>query len=194
VGKGLYILLLAPEPFYQERGTPIAVHLVLKVLCERGDRVDVLTYHEGSNVEYDRIKVYRIPNIPFIRDIRPGFSWKKVICDAFMFFTAIRLVSRNGYQVVHAVEEAVFIALILKWFFGVPYVYDMDSSLSQQMIEKHPRLSRFQSVFNYFEGLAVRNAKAVVPVSEALAGIVQKYNPEKLMVIHDVSLLKGVGP
>ena len=36
------ILLLAPHPFYQERGTPIAVNLLLKALSERGDKIDVL--------------------------------------------------------------------------------------------------------------------------------------------------------
>jgi len=194
VGKGLYVLLLAPEPFYQERGTPIAVNLVMKVLSERGDRVDVLAYHEGSNVHHVGVTMHRIPDIGFIRDIRPGFSWKKVICDLFMLFTAIRLVLRNRYQLIHAVEEAVFIALIVKWVFGIPYVYDMDSSLAQQMVEKYPRLSRFESVFNVFERLAVRNAKVVVPVSDGLADIVRKYKPQKLVVIHDVSLLTGVGP
>ena len=64
----------------------------------------------------------------------------------------------------------------------------------QQLVEKYPRLSRFESVFNVFERLAVRNAKVVVPVSDGLADIVRKYKPQKLGVIHDVSLLTGVGP
>jgi hypothetical protein len=187
------ILFLAPHPFYEDRGTPIAVNLVLKVLSERSDTVDVITYHEGREVTFEGVTLHRTIKIPLINDIRPGFSWKKVICDVFMFFKAIRLVSKNRYQLVHAVEEAVFIALILKWVFGVPYVYDMDSSLAQQMIEKYPRLSLFESILNFFEGLAVRNAKAVIPVCDALAGIVEKYKPEKLLVLHDVPLLKEVG-
>ena len=31
------VLVLAPHPFYQERGTPIAVNLVLRALSARGD-------------------------------------------------------------------------------------------------------------------------------------------------------------
>ena len=38
------ILLLAPHPYYQERGTPIAVDLLVRVLSERGDQIDLLTY------------------------------------------------------------------------------------------------------------------------------------------------------
>jgi hypothetical protein len=103
----------------------------------------------------------------------------------FMFFTALRLASRKHYQVIHAVEESVFIALVLKWLFKIPYVYDMDSSLAQQLVEKHPSLSRFTRLFNFFEGLAVRNAKAVVPVCAALAESIEKYHPEKIVILWD---------
>jgi hypothetical protein len=37
------ILLLAPQPFFQARGTPIAVRTVLEFLGDRGHVVDVLT-------------------------------------------------------------------------------------------------------------------------------------------------------
>ncbi len=73
------ILLLAPHPFYQERGTPIAVDLIVRALSERGDRVDVVTYHEGRNIEQKHVTIYRIPKIPFIAEIRPGFSGKKLL-------------------------------------------------------------------------------------------------------------------
>ncbi len=34
------ILLLAPHPFYQERGTPIAVRLLAETLAEDGHTID----------------------------------------------------------------------------------------------------------------------------------------------------------
>jgi glycosyltransferase involved in cell wall biosynthesis len=184
------ILFLSPHPFYQERGTPIAVDLVLRTLSERGDQVDVVTYHEGRDIEYDHVTIYRIPKIPFISQIRPGFSWKKLVCDVLMFVIVIHLVARKRYHVVYALEESVFMALILKWILEVPYVYDMDSSLAQQMIEKYPFLGRLASLFNFFEKLAVRGSKVVVPVCNALADVIEKYQPEKVMVLHDVPLLR----
>lgn len=185
------ILLLAPHPYYQDRGSPIAVRKILEVLSARGDQVDVVTYHEGKDAVYDHIAIHRTPDIPFIRNIRPGFSWKKVICDLCMLVKVIRLVSRERYQVVHAVEESVYIALVVKALFGLPYVYDMDSSLAQQMVEAYPWLVPFSCILNFFEGLAVRNAKAIVPVCDALAEMIEEYNPEKVVVLQDVSLLEG---
>ncbi len=185
------ILLLAPHPFYQNRGTPIAVNLVLKVLSERGDQVDVVTYPEGRDINYENITVYRTPKLPWIRNIRPGFSWKKIVCDFFMLLAVIRLVTKKRYDLVHAGEESVFIGLGLKILCKIPYIYDMDSSLAQQMIEKYPLLQFVSSVFNFFEGLAVKNAKVVVSVCDALAADIQKYKPRKTVVIPDISLLNS---
>src|SRR5688572_23225470 len=126
------VLLLAPEPFYEDRGTPIAVALILRGLSERGDQVDVVTYHQGTEVNYEHITVHRICKIPFIKNVRPGFSWKKIVCDLFLFAKTLQLVSGKRFDLIHAVEESVFMALALKWIYKIPYVYDMDSSLAQQ--------------------------------------------------------------
>lgn len=184
------ILLLAPQPFYQERGTPIAVSLLLQVLAERGDQVDVLTYHEGRDVSYDRVVIHRIAGLPFIHGIRPGFSWKKLICDILMFFKAITLVSRNKYHLVHAVEESAFIALVLKLTYKLPYVYDMDSSLPQQLIDRYPLLCHLERLLSFLEGCIVRQAEAVLTVCDDLANFIAKYQPKNVQVLRDVSLLE----
>jgi hypothetical protein len=187
------ILVLAPHPFYQDRGSPIALSVVLRVLSERGDQIDLVVYHEGEEVNYDNVTIHRIYSIPFIKHIRPGFSWKKVICDFFMFFKTTQLALRNSYHVVYAVEESVFIALLIKWSFKIPYLYDMDSSLPQQLVDRYPFLRTFLGVFNLFEGLAVRNAIAVVPVCTALADSIDRYHPKKVLILQDVSFFKAAG-
>jgi glycosyltransferase involved in cell wall biosynthesis len=100
------------------------------------------------------------------------------------------LIVRKRYQLVHAVEESVFIALLLKIFFNIPYVYDMDSSLSQQIIDKRPLFAPFARFLRAFEGWAVSRAIAVAPVCEALAKGIQEYKPNKIVVLQDVSLLE----
>jgi hypothetical protein len=74
------ILLLAPHPFYQERGTPIAVDLLLRVLAERGEQVDVLTYHEGEDRAYPGpgpCGCSASPHPPPAGTIRPAFDTSK---------------------------------------------------------------------------------------------------------------------
>ncbi|MEO8326847.1 MAG: glycosyltransferase family 4 protein [Nitrospirota bacterium] len=183
------ILLLAPHPFYQDRGTPIAVNLVLKVLSERGDRVDVLTFHEGRAVDYPNVSIYRIPAWPFLRNIRPGFSWKKLICDGLLGVKLIVLLCQKRYHLIHAVEESAFMALVVKWILRIPYLYDMDSSLAQQMIEKYPRLASLSHAFTCCERQVVESASVVLPVCEALVTRIEPYHPLKVILLEDVPLL-----
>lgn len=184
------MLYLAPQPMYQERGTSIANKLALEVLAQRGEDVDLLAYHEGEDFTLPGLRIFRTPNLPFIRNIRPGFSLKKLVCDAFMLPQAFGLALRNRYDMVHAVEESVFIALLLKLFLGIPYTYDMDSSIAQQMIEKYGFLGFMAPVFNAVEGLAIRHAHAVVVVCDALGDVARKQNPRKLVTLHDVPLIE----
>lgn len=186
------VLFLAPHPFYQDRGTTIAEKLLLMTLASRGYRIDLVTYHEGNTIEYENVNIHRILKIPFVRNIRPGFSWKKLVCDFFMFFKALSLASKKRYQVIHAVEESVFIALFLKFVFKIPYVYDMDSSLPQQLVEKYSAFALINPLLRFFETIAIRNSEVVVPVCDSLAEIVEKRSPKKIVTLRDVSLLKDV--
>ncbi len=183
------VLFLAPQPFYQDRGTPIAINLLLRVYSERGCQTDVITYHEGKDVSYPNVTLFRTPHLPFICRIKPGFSWKKIVCDIFMFFKAVQLVLTHRYQYLHAVEESVFIALFFKMVFGIPYLYDMDSSLAQQMVEKYPKLAFLSKVLGFMEGVAVRHAEAVIPVCDKLAEDIERYKPRKVFILPDVSLV-----
>ena len=183
------ILLLATHPFYQERGTPIAVDLLLTVLARRGDQVDVVTFHEGADRVYPGVTLYRIPHLPGMRGIRPGFSFKKLVGDVFVLAKALCLAARGHYQVVHAVEESVFMAMLIRLCLRTPYVFDMDSSLPRQMTEKFRGLAVFAPILKWFEGRAIRHALAVVPVCDALADIARPYAPRKLCLLRDVSLL-----
>ncbi|HOL28234.1 MAG TPA: glycosyltransferase family 4 protein [Phycisphaerae bacterium] len=183
------ILLLAPQPFYQDRGTPIAVELMLRLLSEAGHQVDVVTFHEGRDVSIPGLCIHRIARIEGLTGIRPGFSWKKLVCDLLMLPVIIKLLLRNRYDLVHAVEESAFVARGLRTLLGLPYVYDMDSSLAQQMVEKHAGLRLVGPLLRALERMVVRGATAVVPVCDALAESIARYRPRRVVVIRDVSLL-----
>jgi glycosyltransferase involved in cell wall biosynthesis len=171
------ILLLAPQPFFQARGTPIAVRTVLEFLSARGHVVDALTYHEGSDIEIPNCRIHRIPQVPGVHNIRPGFSLKKIVCDVAMFGTCARLMRRTRYDLVHAVEESAFIAAAMKSLTGVPYVYDMDSSLAEQMLDAFPRLKVVAPILRRFEAIAVRRSAGVLTVCVALEDVAHGHAP-----------------
>lgn len=193
------VLLLAPQPFYQERGTPIAVRLALEALVRKiglqaqdEPVIDLLTYGEGDEIEIPGVRILRIPTPSCLLGIRPGISLKKLLCDVIFVFSTFRLLwnaRRTQYSVVHAVEESVFIAWLAKQLFGTPYIYDMDSSLALQVVEKWWLLKPALPIFRFFERLAVRGSIAVAPVCDALQAIATHHGSPHTVMLRDVSLL-----
>jgi hypothetical protein len=182
------ILVLAPQPFYSERGTPIAVRLVIESLLKRGHQVDVLTYAEGKDIRIKGLTIHRIYQPKFAHGVGLGFSWKKVLCDIFMAVSALNMTFSRKYDYIHAVEESVFIALLLKLILRISYVYDMDSSIPQQLYEKYPWFQPCLPVACFFEKIAVRNSIMTLPVCESLASSIRKYQPRKVFVLTDIAL------
>ena len=200
------ILFLAPQPFFQERGTPIAVRLALEVIAERFQSypenkkfdIDLLCYHEGIDLEMPGVNIIRIRPPGFLRKylgrVTPGISLKKLICDIFFAYESIRLIFKHRkqqYDLVHAVEESVFLAVVFKFLLGIPYIYDMDSSLALQLTEKWIIFKPLYLLLSWFEKLAIKNSAAVAPVCDSLGIIAEKYGAKNMVVLRDISLLKG---
>lgn len=184
------IFFLAPHPFFQNRGTPIAVKLMLETLSAEGHRIKVLTYPEGEDVIINNCEIIRLSPLPGVKNVKPGPSWKKIIYDIFMFFKARRLIDQHKFDLIHAVEESVFIAKYLNKYFGVPYIYDMDSSLPQQIAEKFSFISFILPILDKLEKFAVKGSIGVIPVCKSIEDTVKKYDPNKLIQrLEDISLI-----
>lgn len=171
------ILLIAPQPFYQDRGTPIAVKLLAGELARLGYRVDLLVYHEGADIEIDGVRLFRSRRLDLIKNIGPGFSLKKLVCDLWLYGRAKQLVQTNHYHFIHAVEEAVFMAARLSRKFLIPFVYDMDSVMSAQLVDKMGFLRPLKPVFGRIEGRAIRSASGVVAMCDEIADHARSINP-----------------
>jgi glycosyltransferase involved in cell wall biosynthesis len=184
------ILRNAPQPFYQERGTPIAVRLLIETLCAAGHGIHLLTYHEGEDVEIPGLKIFRIPKPPGIGKIPIGFSWKKVVCDLYLSVKMTSLLWKNRYQVIHAVEESIFPAAAVNLLAGKKLVYDMDSLLSEQIADKWQRARFLLPLLSFFEKIAVRRSDLVMPMCERLARKAEDFAPGKpVAIVEDVPLL-----
>lgn len=188
------ILLVAPHPFYQERGTPIAVRNLAQTLCQAGHSVDILTYHEGTDISVPGLRIFRIPNLMFIANIPIGLSWKKVVCDVFLSVKLLFLVRKEPYDIIHAVEESIYPSLIAKRMKKCLLIYDMDSSMADQVIEKWPFLKALSGLFYRFEKLAISGADGVFAVCDDLAMKAAAYCPSKpVIVVQDIPLESNGG-
>ena len=184
-----HILVIAPQPFYQERGTPIAVRLLVETLCSFGYAVDLVTYHEGEQVAIDGLRIFRINPPRIINNIPIGFSIRKIICDIYLIILTIRLIRKNRYLAIHAIEEAIFFGIYLKYFFDFKLVYDLDSSMIDQMVNRFPLLRHLLPVLARIERLIVRHSDYLFPVCPELAEKILQYAPNaRLCTLHDPPL------
>src|SRR5579864_5790765 len=87
-GISVRILMIAPEPFLEPRGTPFSVYHRVKALLTLGYEVDLVTYPIGKQVEMPGLHIYRAPAIPGIRKVKIGPSLAKLPLDALLFLTA----------------------------------------------------------------------------------------------------------
>ncbi len=79
------ILVLAPHPFYQNRGTPIAVKMLVETLVASGHQITVLTYPEGEDPKIPSCSLVRLKQLSWVKEVTPGFSWKKLVYDWYLF-------------------------------------------------------------------------------------------------------------
>jgi glycosyltransferase involved in cell wall biosynthesis len=183
------VLLLAPQPFYDERGTPIAVKWVAENLADAGHAVDLLTFPFGRDVEIPGVRILRAARPAGVRKVPIGFSFAKVRCDVHLFLAARRLMREKRYDVIHACEEAVFLAIPLARRSRAKLIYDMDSSMADQMMEKWRWLRVFRPALEAAERYALRRADLVLPVCQALADKATRLAPSvKTVLLRDMAM------
>jgi glycosyltransferase involved in cell wall biosynthesis len=183
------ILVAAPQPFFLERGTPIAVRLTVETMAKLGHEVDLLVYHEGKDLAIDGVRIVRIPAPPGVRGIPVGPSWKKIACDVPFMMTMLRLARPGRYDVIHAVEEAAVLAHATRWIHRTPYVVDMDSSMPSQLEDAIPWTRPFAAPMRWFERSMLRNATAVLAVCRELGRIAERAGVRApIAVVEDAAL------
>lgn len=178
----LSVLLVAPEPFYMERGTPINVRAMASALGELGYVVDLLVYPMGEPVNMAGVNIKRSFKVPGISSVPIGPSWRKALLDVFLFFSAGRLVLTRRYSVVHGVEEGGFIAGFWATVRRVPFIYDMDSCIPGQLRDSgfvHSKL--LLRLIERVELFCVSHARAVLTVCSALTDKIHRAAPQVLV-------------
>ncbi len=163
------ILMIAPEPFFEPRGTPFSELFRIKALLKMGHQVDLVTYPLGSDVELPGLRIFRTVRLPFIKKVKVGPSLVKLLLDFFLLFSVLKRVMLERYDLLHTHEEAAYIGIFINKLKKIPHLYDMHSSLVQQL--ENFRFSKnwlVKKIFLFLEKRALRNAAAVIVICPAL--------------------------
>ena len=174
----MHFLMIAPEPFFEPRGTPFSEYHRIRALLDLGHTVDLATYPFGRDVSLPGLRIFRCIRVPFISRVRIGPSWAKLALDLVLAGTALRRGLRDRYDAVHSHEEGCAIGIILAAMLGVPHLYDMHSSLPQQLSNfefSHSRVLRV--FFRRLERRVIRRSRVIVVICPHLQEIVRHIDP-----------------
>ena len=173
-------LVIAPQPFFTPRGTPFSVYYRTLVSSELGVKIDFLTYGEGQDVDIPNVNIIRTPRFKFLGNVKIGPSPLKLFLDIFIIAKMLMLLILNKYDLVHAHEESVFFARFLKPFFKFKLIYDMHSSLPQQLTNFNFSKSKLLlNIFKKLEDSCLRIADGVITICPDLYNYVNSIIEDK---------------
>jgi glycosyltransferase involved in cell wall biosynthesis len=172
------ILMIAPEPFFEPRGTPFSEFHRIRALTALGHEVDLVTYPFGQRVSMPGLRVFRSLRPPFVDHVKIGPSLAKIPLDALLTLTAIRRACAGRYDAVHSHEEGGLIGAVLAGLLRIPHLYDMHSSLPQQLSNFAFSRSRLvTSVFLAIERFMIRRSRVVIVICPSLEETVNTIEP-----------------
>jgi glycosyltransferase involved in cell wall biosynthesis len=170
--------MIAPEPFFEPRGTPFSEFHRIRALTDLGHQVDLVTYPFGQDVAIPGLRVFRGMRPPFVCDVGVGPSIAKLVLDILLCFTVLRRAVRGRYDAVHSHEEGGLIGVLLASALRVPHVYDMHSSLPQQLTNFAFSRSRIiAGMFRKVERFMITRSRVVIVICPSLQDTVQEIDP-----------------
>ena len=180
----MHILMIAPEPFFEPRGTPFSEFHRIRALVTLGHTVDLVTYPFGRDVALPGLVIRRCLRPPFIRRVRIGPSWTKVWLDGSLALSAAKLALTRKYDAVHSHEEGGVIGVALASWLGVPHLYDMHSSLPQQVANfGYARAIWLTRLLGWCERVMIRRSRVVIVICQDLETTVRGVDGEVPTVV-----------
>jgi len=174
------VLMIAPQPFFTPRGTPFSIRGRIQALVALGHSVDLVTYHLGEDVSLPGLRIYRTPWIPWMRHVRIGPSYAKIVLDVLLFGLAVSRLLIQRYDVIHTHEEAGLLGAIVARWAKAYHLYDMHSSLPQQLKNFGAyNYLPIVKVFELMERFVVRRADAVIAICPELSQHVATIDKER---------------
>ena len=185
--------MIAPQPFFQPRGTPFSEFYRMRAMTELGHQVDLVTYPIGEDVNMPGLSIFRTPSIPGIKTVRIGPSLAKIPLDALVFTSSLRRLVSTRYDVLDCHEEAGLMGVVLSKLFGIPTIYDMHSSLPEQLENfRYSRSKVLRYLFDIAERITIKGSEAIIYICPYLGEVVTKVDPREAELPHRELAVSGV--
>jgi len=187
------VLMIAPEPCFQPRGTPFSVYHRIVALLKSGHHIDLATYPFGDDISLQGLRIFRSATVPGVTNVKVGPSRAKIVLDLLLIWRCLGLLLCNRYDAVHSHEEAGFWGVVLAKLIHKPHIYDMHSDLAQQLGNFQFTNNRLLvGLMRWAQRFIVRGSDAVIVICADLEQRVQEMAPGKqTTLIENTSVLSS---
>ncbi len=133
--KKYKVLMIAPTPFFADRGCHVRIYEEAIGLQRLGNEVVICTYGLGNNVP--DVSVVRTINFPWYKKISAGPSKTKLLLLPVLGILTLKQIRKYKPDVIHAhLHEGACIAKICKIFYPkLIYVFDMQGGLVDETLQ-----------------------------------------------------------
>ena len=127
--------MIAPTPFFADRGAHTQIYEEIVALEKLGHNVLLCTYGLGRDVSGVQIKRCWVPK--YYKKLSAGPSYTKVLLLPVLAFLVLRTVQREHPQIIHAhLHEGAVIAKFCHLFYPhIPIVADIQGSLVGECVQ-----------------------------------------------------------
>ena len=187
----LRVLMIAPTPYFSDRGCHVRIYEEARALTKLGHEVCIVTYHLGRDMP--GVRVVRIPPVSWYGKLEAGPSWHKPYLDILLLWKALLELRFFRPHLIHAhLHEGALIGSVLKCIFRIPLLFDYQGSLSGESLN-HGFFREGSLLLKLFKGVEYfidRRADLIVTSSDCgREELVREWGiaPEKV-----VNLIDGV--
>ena len=167
------IQMIAPTPFFADRGCHVRILEEAKALESLNNEVTFYTYHNGRNIPDYNIK--RICNIPWYNKLEAGPSYHMLYLDALLSLYSLQGSYSSNPDIIHAhLHEGVFIGKFCSRlrFNKKPLVFDVQGSLTGEMLAHGVfKKGTISDLFFRSEKIITNMADAIIVSSTNMAQI-----------------------
>ncbi len=128
------ILMVAPTSFFADYGCHVRILEEARVLQKLGHKITIVTYYKGRDLP--NLAIVRTRPVPWRTEYEVGSSRHKIGFDVLLSWTALKLVLRQRFDLIHAhLHEGALIGSVLAKLRGIPLVFDFQGSMTSEMTD-----------------------------------------------------------
>lgn len=179
----LRVLVVAPTPFFGDRGCHVRIYEEVRALAARRMDVRVVTYPTGRDL--DGLAIVRAHAWFGVEAAALGPTWGRSLLDLAVLAACRRVVRGFRPHIIHGhLHEGIAIGAALRAGYGAPLVADLQGSLVEELVDHRfiGERGMLRSFASFAERWLVRRPDRIVTSSSQGAALLAQLGVDRNLI------------